>query len=141
MKLSISEIISKRFKNKIKIYEATTPSEVERMIIRPPEAANDELTFLPDPKGVWTWSELFGAQFRNLTDGMAQYMRHKQQRLMSLAKRVRESFPSAFDPEASPTDLLTQVHRGQLVPEEKAVSLAQTSPPNTKPGKMNPKKM
>ena len=81
MKLSISEIISKRFKNKIKVYEATNPSEVERMIIRPPQAANDfentQLTFLDNPKGVWTWSELFGAQFRNLTDGMAQYMRYK----------------------------------------------------------------
>ena len=42
MKLSISEIISKRFKNKIKVYEATSPSEVERMIIRPPEAANND---------------------------------------------------------------------------------------------------
>lgn len=40
-KLSLSEIISKRFKHKIKVSEATSPSEVERMIIRPPEAANE----------------------------------------------------------------------------------------------------
>ena len=42
MKLSVSEIISKRFKDKIKIYEATSPSDVEKMIIRPPEAANND---------------------------------------------------------------------------------------------------
>jgi hypothetical protein len=42
MKLSVSEIISKRFKDKIKVYEATNPSEVEKLIIRPPEAANDD---------------------------------------------------------------------------------------------------
>ena len=42
MKLSVSEIISKRFKDKIKIQEATSPSEVEKLIIRPPEAANSE---------------------------------------------------------------------------------------------------
>jgi len=57
MKLSVSEIISKRFKNKIKVYEATSPSEVEKMIIRPPAAVNDfdssQLTSLDDPKGVW----------------------------------------------------------------------------------------
>lgn len=74
MKLSFSEIISKRFKNKIKVYEATNPSEVERMIIRPPSAANSDfesnhiLTQVDDSQGVWTWSEVFGAQFRNLTD-------------------------------------------------------------------------
>lgn len=119
MKLSISEIISKRFKNKIKVYEATNPSEVEKMIIRPPEAANDfestQLTFLDNPKGVWTWSELFGAQFRNLTTDMAAYMRYKQQRLMSLANRIRESLPISFHPEASPTDLLTEVHKSKLL--------------------------
>ena len=90
MKLSVSEIISKRFKDKIKIQEATSPSEVEKLIIRPPEAANSEfenqsLAFLGDPKGVWIWSELFGAHFRNITDDMAQYMKYKQQRIMSLA--------------------------------------------------------
>ena len=129
MKLSISEIISKRFKNKIKVYEATNPSEVEKMIIRPPEAVNDfessQLTFLDNPKGVWTWSELFGAQFRNLTTDMAAYMRYKQQRLISLAKRIRESLPISFHPEASPTDLLTEVHKSKLL-SDKPISLAQT---------------
>lgn len=46
---------------------------------------------------------------------MALYMRYKQQRLMSLAQRVRESFPTSFDPEASPTDLLTEVHKSKLL--------------------------
>lgn len=59
-KLSLSEIISKRFKHKIKVSEATSPSEVERMIIRPPEAANEQLAYLNDHKAVWTWSEVFG---------------------------------------------------------------------------------
>jgi hypothetical protein len=49
---------------------------------------------------------MFGAQFRNLTDAMAEYMRYKQTRLVSLAKRVRASFPTSFNPEASPADLL-----------------------------------
>ena len=66
-KLSISEIISKRFKNKIKVNKATNPDEVERMIIRPPEAANEQLAFLNDHKSD-TWSEMFGTQTRNLTD-------------------------------------------------------------------------
>lgn len=61
MKLSFSEIISKRFKNKIKVYEATNPSEVEKLIIRPPEAANSELTSLGESQGLWMWSNLFGA--------------------------------------------------------------------------------
>jgi len=61
MKLSISEIISKRFKNKIKVYEATNPSEVEKLIIRPPEAANSELTSRDGSQGLWMWSNLFGA--------------------------------------------------------------------------------
>ena len=71
MKLSISEIISKRFKNKIKVYEATNPSEVEKLIIRPPEAANSELTSLGESQGLWMWSNLFGAQFRNITEEVA----------------------------------------------------------------------
>lgn len=61
MKLSLSEIISKRFKHKIKVNEATNPSEVEKMIIRPPEAANEQLAFLNDHKAD-TWSEMFGTQ-------------------------------------------------------------------------------
>lgn len=85
MKLSISEIVRKRFKPLIKVFEAQSPDDVEKMIIRPPEAANSELTLLNDAKGVWMWSDLFGAQFRNVTDGMAEYMRYKQRRLMSLA--------------------------------------------------------
>jgi|FLMP01.3.fsa_nt_emb hypothetical protein len=49
------------------------------MIIRPPEAANSDfensiLTFLNDPKGVWVWSDYFGAHFKNLTGDMALYM-------------------------------------------------------------------
>ena len=60
MKLSISEIISKRFKNKIKVREATSPDEVDRLIIRPPEAANEQLAFINDRQAAWTWSDLFG---------------------------------------------------------------------------------
>lgn len=131
MKLSISEIISKRFKNKIKVYEATNPSEVEKLIIRPPEAANivesSQLTSLGESQGLWMWSNLFGAQFRNLTEDVAQYMRYKQRRLMSLAQRVRDSFPSSINPEATPTDLLTEVHKAKLDSDDKPVNLAQTS--------------
>ena len=32
---------------------------------------------------------------------------------MSLAQRIRDSFPGS-DPRASPTDLLTQVHKGNM---------------------------
>lgn len=130
MKLSISEIISKRFKNKIKVYQATSPSEVERMIIRPPEAANEfdnsMLTFLNDPKAKVNWSEMFKNGITELTDDAKKYMRYKQNRIINLAKRVRASFPTSFYPEASPTELLNQVHRGKLIPEEKTITLAQT---------------
>ena len=123
-KLSLSEIISKRFKHKIKVNEATNPSEIEKMIIRPPEAANEQLAFLNDNKAD-TWSEMFGTQQRKLTDQMAAYMHYKQKRLMSLAKRVRDSFPFS-SPEASPTDLLTQVHTGSIATGDEPTSLAQT---------------
>ena len=145
MKLSISEIISKRFKNKIKVYEATNPSEIENLIIRPPSAANGEfqssqLTSLGESQGLWMWSDLFGAQFRNLTEAAAQYMRYKQHRLMSLAQRVRDSFPTSFNAEASPTDLLTGVHRAKLAPQD--ISLLQISSQLSKTNvqKMNPHK-
>jgi len=112
--MSISEIISKRFKHKIKVNEAQTADDVERMIIRPPEAANSDfensiLTFLNDPKGVWVWSDYFGAHFKNLTGDMALYMKYKQNRIKSLAKRVKDSYPLSFRSEATPTDVLMQV--------------------------------
>jgi hypothetical protein len=52
-------------------------------------------------------------------------MRYKQKRLMSLAKRVRDSFPFS-NPKASPTDLLTQVHTGSIDTSDEPTSLAQT---------------
>ena len=45
---------------------------------------------------------------------------------MSLAKRVRDSFPFS-SPEASPTDLLTQVHTGSIATGDEPTSLAQTN--------------
>jgi len=44
-RLSISEIISRRFKNKIKIKELHTPLEVEQNMIRSPEVVNDAATY------------------------------------------------------------------------------------------------
>lgn len=41
-KLSISEIISKRFKKNIKINEITTPQQIDEMIIRPASEVNSE---------------------------------------------------------------------------------------------------
>lgn len=92
------------------------------MIIRPPEAANEQLAFLSDHKDS-TWSEMYETHSRNLTDQMAAYMRYKEKRLMSLAKRVQESF-SFSSPEASPTDLLTQVHTGSIATGDESTSLA-----------------
>ena len=124
-KLSLSEIISKRYKNKIQVNQATSPSEVERMIIRPPEAANEQLAFLNDHKDN-TWSEMFETHSKNLTSQMAAYMQYKQKRLISLAKRVKNSFPFS-SPEASSTDLFTQMHTGSIATGDDSTSLAQTN--------------
>lgn len=45
---------------------------------------------------------------------------------MSLAKRVRDSFPFS-NPQASPTDLLTQVHQGSIATSDESTTLAQTN--------------
>lgn len=97
------------------------------MIIRPPEEANnnEQLAFLNDHKSD-TWSEMFGTQTRNITDQMALYMHYKQNRLLSLAKRVRDSYPFS-SPKASPTDLLTQVHTGSIATGDGPTSFAQTN--------------
>lgn len=60
---------------------------------------------------------------------------------MSLAERVRESLPFS-NPEATPTDLLTQVHKGSIDANDEATLLAQTN--STRRGehsKSNLKKM
>lgn len=40
--MSISEIISKRFKDKIKVNKIETPEQIDRMIIKEPEHANTD---------------------------------------------------------------------------------------------------
>lgn len=79
-KLSLSEIISKRFKHRIKVYEAKSPVDVEKMIIRPPAAANDQYAFLNDSSSKLHWqslSETFGNGAKNLSEQMGQYLRYK----------------------------------------------------------------
>ena len=79
-KLSLSEIISKRFKHRIKVYEAKNPVDVEKMIIRPPAAANDQYAFLNDSSSKLHWqslSETFGNGAKNLSEQMGQYLRYK----------------------------------------------------------------
>jgi len=103
------------------------------MIIRPPEAANSDfensiLAFLNDPKGVWVWSDYFGAHFKNLTGDMALYMQYKQNRIKSLAKRVKDTYPLSFRSEATPTDVLMQVQQSSSSSPDEPLMLAQVSP-------------
>ena len=61
---------------------------------------------------------------------------------MSLANRVRESF-SIKDPEVSPTELLTQVHKSKLSENnsENSLNLVQTKSRNSEQATVKGKKL